>query len=285
MAIFSTIGTVGFLINSTINISKRLLEIRDVERQAQDVLEVSDGIKKILQQTRRLRRQKWQLLSNIEKGIIDAELEQAERAVRNVAMLVEPARADMQTNSGSVTLATRGWFVVRDSPKIVASLERLRLAYQGLNTAITVLCSRGPGPEYMRHEAQPEPKYPPPSYEDSQFLNSKRHSIIFRDDGVELSGEWVDKGRGTHEDEPIIEVSPAVLQPGPDMSGLQVDWREQPRWQAAFDRIRPPEREESGGRRAQTPDPNSMAGGMRVEGRSRGQRWLAHRASYQEGMF
>lgn len=277
MSIFSTIGTVGFLINSAITFSRRIFEIREVEQQAQDVLTISDGIKKILQQTRRLRRQKSRFLSNIEKDMIDAELDNAEEAIRNVAMLVEPARADMQTNNGSVTLATRGWFVLRDSPKISASLNRLQFAYQGLNTAIGVLCSRGSAPIYTRQEVEPEPKYPPPSYEDSQFLNSKRHSVIFKVEPVELDVEGPGEARQRHETDSIIEVSPAVLGEGPDMSGLQVDYRE-----AASERMRQARRGVFGAGRAQTPEPDSTAPGMRIGGRSRGQRWLAHRASFQE---
>ncbi|KAL1634493.1 hypothetical protein SLS58_010646 [Diplodia intermedia] len=150
MSLFSTVGTIGFLINSSINVSRRIFELRDVEKQARDVLEISDGMKKLLQHTRKLRRQKSQLLSAEEKAMIDGELERAEKAVATVALLVEPARADMQTNNGNVSIATRGLFVLRDSPKITASLSRLQFAYHGLCTAMGILCNRASVPACTR---------------------------------------------------------------------------------------------------------------------------------------
>ncbi|KAB2570460.1 hypothetical protein BFW01_g5172 [Lasiodiplodia theobromae] len=287
LSLFSTVGTIGFLINSSINVSRRIFELRDVEKQAKDVLEISNGMKKMLQHTRRLRRQKSQLLSTLEKDMIDTELSHAEKAVANLALLVEPARADMHIHNGNVTVATRGLFVLRDLPKITASLSRLQFAYYGLCTVMGILCNRGSVPTYPKHEVQPEPKYPPPSYEDSQFLNSKRHSVIFKEEPVELGIESAAEMRQATESTPVIEVTPAVLADGPDMSGLQVDWREQPRWQPGSEAIGQPQHQTHSAGRARTPDPDSTSGNpaaprRRIGGRSRGQIWLTHRASFQE---
>lgn len=137
------LSAAGPIINATITIPQRLFEIKAVSQQARDLLETSNQINQTLEYARTLRDQKAPLLSATEKRWIDDVLGNAERAVKSFALLIEPARVDMQTSpANSLSLATRTLFVLRDSPKVAINLSHLSIAVQHLNTAVGTLSSR-----------------------------------------------------------------------------------------------------------------------------------------------
>ncbi|GME42675.1 hypothetical protein EPUS_04998 [Neofusicoccum parvum] len=210
----SGVGAAGAIINSSVSVTQKLFELKAVGDQTRDLLETSEQINTTLEYARTLRRRKSKILSTFEKRWIDGVLDTTEKAVRSVASLIEPARVDIKTK-GRISLATRGLFVLRDSPNVSASLARLGIASQSLNTAMGTLCSRD-GSAYQAQSYQPpaETKPAPPSYEESQGpgLRPRR-----RESGIPAKPELgVDASVGTsrwsmYREEPQIPAYPVGL--------------------------------------------------------------------------
>jgi hypothetical protein len=178
------VSAVASAFNATIRISQVVYELKAVGEQTRDLLDTTNHISTSLQVVRNLRRQKSGYLDGIEKKWIDDVVMNIEKTLGKVATLIEPARADMQTNFGKVGLINKGLFVLRDSPKVGTHLGRLGIASQSLNTAMNILCAKearaGPYPVggspllkmegggNVRNDAKL------PSYGESEFLNRRR---------------------------------------------------------------------------------------------------------------
>lgn len=164
-------------------------ELKAVGEQTRDLLDTTSQVSSTLQHAHVLRRQRSGLLNATEKRWIDDVLQATEKAVGNVAALIEPARVDMQTHFNKIKFFTRGQFVLRDSPKVQVQLGRLGIVAQGLNTVMTVLCNREGSvkppteplaPKRVDSASSDRDLKPPPSYELVELLNRRRESDLKR---------------------------------------------------------------------------------------------------------
>jgi hypothetical protein len=179
--------SVGTAVNGLFKIGQTVYAMIAVTEQAHDLLDSACHVTASVETVRSLRRQKSGLLQTEEKKWVDRVINDTEKTLNNVASLVEPARVDMQTNSGKIGLINRALFVFRDSPKVATNFARLTLTSQSLNTALTLLSSReGARSGATRHHPNIElsllstvsPKQEglqlPPSYQESEYLDRKR---------------------------------------------------------------------------------------------------------------
>jgi hypothetical protein len=180
------LATVSSVFNATLKISQTYYELKAVGEQTRDLLDTTKHIDDSMRNVRIVRRQKSALLTATEKEWIDREISNSEKAVSDVARLIEPARLDMQTSKSTkdIRFKNRVTFVLKDSPNVAVQLTKLSIATQGLNAAMGVLCNRG-GHGILgklnggtvkridRRSSSPSKK-PPPSYELSEFMNRRR---------------------------------------------------------------------------------------------------------------
>jgi hypothetical protein len=179
-------STVTSVFTATLRISQAVYELKAVGEQTRDLLDTTKHIDDAMRNVRIVRRQKSALLTVTEKEWIDREIKNSEKAVRDVAALIEPARVDMQKSNSTkdIRFKNRVLFVLRDSPNVAVQLTKLSIATQGLNTAMGVLCNRegyadpgklhgGTVKRLDRRSSSPAQKAPP-SYELSQFMNRRR---------------------------------------------------------------------------------------------------------------
>jgi hypothetical protein len=123
----------------TLRLSQTAYELKAVDQQARELLGTTDHVNTCVKTARELRRQKSAFLSSSLKFWIDGVILETERTVQDVAALIEPARVDMRTNSGRVSLKNRVAFVLRDSPRVETNLHRLSIASGNLNSVMVVL--------------------------------------------------------------------------------------------------------------------------------------------------
>lgn len=130
---------------------------------------------------RPLRRQKSALLSSTLKKWIDHVISDTDKTLQNVAALIEPARVDMRTKSGKVSFKNKVAFVLRDSPRVGTNLNGLAMVSQSLNTVLGILSSMDLGDEgdlrpmgNLVINANVDPRYPPPAYEEFNRLRRER---------------------------------------------------------------------------------------------------------------
>jgi hypothetical protein len=179
--------SVGTAVNGLFKIGQTVYAMIAVTEQAHDLLDSACHVTASVETVRSLRRQKSGLLQTEEKKWVDRVINDTEKTLNNVASLVEPARVDMQTNSGKIGLINRALFVFRDSPKVATNFARLTLTSQSLNTALTLLSSReGTRSGVTRHHPNIEQSLLstvspnqeglqlPPSYQESEYLDRKR---------------------------------------------------------------------------------------------------------------
>lgn len=180
------LSTVSSVFNATLKISQTYYELKAVGEQTRDLLDTTKHIDDSMRNVRIVRRQKSALLTATEKEWIDREISNSEKAVSDVARLIEPARVDMQTSKSTkdIRFKNRLMFVLKDSPNVAVQLTKLSIATQGLNAAMGVLCNRegygilgklnrGTVKRTDRRSSSPS-KRPPPSYELSEFMNRRR---------------------------------------------------------------------------------------------------------------
>jgi hypothetical protein len=179
-------STVTSVFTATLRISQAVYELKAVGEQTRDLLDTTKHIDDAMRNVRIVRRQKSALLTTTEKEWIDREIKNSEKAVRDVAALIEPARVDMQksNNTRDITFKNRMLFVLRDSPNVAVQLTKLSIATQGLNAAMGVLCNREGHADVGKLDAltvkrldrrsSSPAKKAPPSYELSQFMNRRR---------------------------------------------------------------------------------------------------------------
>src|SRR5271163_997177 len=176
-------ATVSSVFNATLKISQTYYELKAVGEQTRDLLDTTKHIDDSIRNVRIVRRQKSALLTATEKEWIDREISNSEKAVSDVARLIEPARLDMQTSKSTkdIRFKHRVMFVLKDSPNVAVQLTKLSIATQGLNAAMGVLCNRGilgklnggTVKRIDRRSSSPSKKAPP-SYELSEFMNRRR---------------------------------------------------------------------------------------------------------------
>ena len=135
-------GAIGAIVSTTLKISTIVYELKAVGEQTRDLLDSTQHVSNNLQTARTLRRQKSVHFDSNEKKWIDSVLISTDKTLSNVAALIEPARVDLQTKFGNVSLLNRGLFVFRDSPKVQTHLARLSIASGSLDTVLNVLCAR-----------------------------------------------------------------------------------------------------------------------------------------------
>ena len=228
------VSAIGSVINASWRIATVVYELKAVGEQTRDLLDTTSQVSSTLQHAQVLRRQRSGLLNVTEKKWIDDVLHASERAVGNVAALIEPARVDMQTQCNKIRLFTRGQFILRDSPKVQVQLGRFGIAAQGLNTAMGVLCTREGSVTSLKSPAdggaitkvdsggsENELK-PPPSYEVVELLDRRRESVLKRRASklpmaMDLDAE-LNKVQTLEEDPnsaPMVDINVAEVQPTP----------------------------------------------------------------------
>jgi hypothetical protein len=170
-----TISAVSSAVTVTLRLSQTVYELKAVDKQACDLLDTTAHIDSCMGAVRLLRRQKSALLSSTLKRWIDHVISDTDKAVQNVAALIEPARVDMRTKSGKVSFKNKVAFVLRDSPRVGTNLNSLAIVSQSLNTALGILSARdslmdagGEG------DLNADPRHPPPAYEDIMQLRRER---------------------------------------------------------------------------------------------------------------
>jgi hypothetical protein len=172
-----TISAVSSAVTVTLRLSQTVYELKAVDKQACDLLDTTAHIDSCVGAVRQLRRQKSALLSSTLKRWIDHVISDTDKTVQNVAALIEPARVDMRTKSGKVSFKNKVAFVLRDSPLVGTNLNRLAIVSQSLNTALGILSARDssmdPGGE-GDFNANPDPRHPPPAYEEIMRLRRER---------------------------------------------------------------------------------------------------------------
>lgn len=153
---------------SALKLTEKVFEIKAVDEQANSLLETVNEINGQLDAAKSLRGQKDSLLSTVEKTLIDRTFESTERALGEVAKLVEPCRVAMKSSKGDLEFGMRLMYVLRDSPRILVSLGQLQIASQRLQTALHILCSR----EVQVNQL--------PTYQESQFFTQTRAKNMLR---------------------------------------------------------------------------------------------------------
>ncbi|KAI7287173.1 hypothetical protein KC343_g286 [Hortaea werneckii] len=185
----SALSAISTAFTLTLRIAEKVYEIKAVDQETKDLLEMADSINHKLEMGKKLRRQKSNLFETDEKTIIDTDLKDAEKAVKSVAKLIEPARADMQVYGGHIRVGTRIIWVVRDSAHIAVSLGKLNIAASGLNSTLSTLmgrtATRNPTPATNTDFLKP-----PPTYHESEWLYASREkNLLKRASMRSLTGE------------------------------------------------------------------------------------------------
>jgi hypothetical protein len=137
---------------AVLRISQAVYELKAVGEQTRDLLDTTKYVNSSLESVRELRRKKSALLNREEKRWIDQQVEFTQRAVDNVAVLIERARVDMQAKNDTgneddyqtkhIKIHHRARFVLRDGPKVQTNLMNVNMAMNGLNSAMVTLSSR-----------------------------------------------------------------------------------------------------------------------------------------------
>lgn len=126
----------------TTNSAENTFKLQAVEEQTADLLATIRHILNDVQEARRLRRLKDSSLDAGERKWMDGVIIDTDSTAREVALLLEPSRVDLQTRKGSISLRTRLLWVMRDSHKLKDKYARLTVCHQSLVSAITTLHAR-----------------------------------------------------------------------------------------------------------------------------------------------
>ncbi|KAF7506548.1 hypothetical protein GJ744_011694 [Endocarpon pusillum] len=236
MAMDGGVSAFGSIFNASWKIATVVYELKAVGEQTRDLLDTTSQVSSTLEHAHVLRRQRSGLLNSTEKKWIDDVLQASERAVGNVAALIEPARVDMQTKFNKIKLLTRSQFILRDSPKVQVQLGRLGIAAQGLNTAMAVLCHRDGSVSSiktptdggaLKKAASENDLKPPPSYEVVELLDRRRESLLKRrasklpmNNDEEMNKAAMSEGDPISD--PVVNINVTEVQPTP-MTSPQPD--------------------------------------------------------------
>jgi hypothetical protein len=181
---------------AALRISQAVYELKAVGEQTRDLLDTTKYVNSSLESVRELRRKKSSLLNREEKRWIDHQVEFTQRAVDNVAVLIERARVDMHAKSETgneddyktkhIKIHHRARFVLRDGPKVQTNLMNVNMAMNGLNSAMVTLSSREGHDTHLRvAQSRPggapgrrstSPGKAPPPYAEGGFMY--RHKTV-----------------------------------------------------------------------------------------------------------
>ena len=128
-------------INSSIKILEVTYLLKAVGEQTTDLLRTTEHVNRNVNEARRLRRLKASLISADEQSWMDATIGDTEKALLEVAQLIEPARVDVST-SKSINSKNRVLWVFRDSPKVRDKHNRLSICHQSLIGVINGLYAK-----------------------------------------------------------------------------------------------------------------------------------------------
>ena len=121
-----------------LRISNRLYSFKTADDTARNVMSAISFLDPAIRAVRLARQQGVIPLSDAQKTWIDQQITFAEQSMDRAALLVEPARIDLQKRS-RVRFARKISFVLRDSPRISACFNQLSVAGSGLNKAASIL--------------------------------------------------------------------------------------------------------------------------------------------------
>lgn len=171
-------------VSSALNFGFRVVqtgyELKAVPEQTQELLDTIQTVTEDIKYARGLRRQKSAHLDIREKVHIDGKITDTEKAKDGLEALVEAARVDMMTRFGQVGTWKRALWVVRAGPKVDTTLARLNVAAIALSAAVAFMSARDGGKPWSSMEDNNNAGVgagmasPPPTYETSEFINSRR---------------------------------------------------------------------------------------------------------------
>ena len=211
-----TATAVGSAANISLRLFQIIYEFKAVGQQTQDLLESTNHVSSTLQSAEIMRQQKSAFLTADERDCVDNIIVDTRRCLKSVAALVEPARVDIQIKSGHVGFLNRSRFVFRDSPKVANNLARLGIAHQSLNSAMCVLCSKGPHcqpvSDIYQHQFMSQPSYERERCVQLQRLPRMTSASLSSDDGETLSSAY------SHSQRPFFIVQ--IQSPDPRLSTI-----------------------------------------------------------------
>jgi hypothetical protein len=126
-----------------LRISNRLYSFRTASDTTRNILSALTFLDPALRAVRLARVQGVLPLAPSQKAWVDEQIAFAESSMDHAAVLVEPARVELETRA-DVRFRRKVRFVLRDSPRIHACWEQLSAAGAGLNAAANLLY--GPRP-------------------------------------------------------------------------------------------------------------------------------------------
>jgi hypothetical protein len=128
-------------LHSSIKILEVCYSLTAVGEQTTDLLRTTEHVCRNINEAHRLRRLKASLIGVEEQAWMDAAIDDTEKALLEVAHLIEPARVDA-SNTHSISTRNKVLWVFRDSPKVKDKHNRLSLCHQTLIAVINVLYAK-----------------------------------------------------------------------------------------------------------------------------------------------
>ncbi|KAI9738418.1 MAG: hypothetical protein M1834_008921 [Cirrosporium novae-zelandiae] len=167
------ISGVGPAVNVTIKLFEITFALKAASEQTADLISTTGTIEHQIHEALRLRSLKTTILTEDECKWIDFVISDTTAAVRNIMRVIEPARVDMQTMNGGMSIRNRALWVFRDSDIIADKHRRLGICANSLGTVInTLYIKQGSivGDAAIRGEMWG----PPPVYQENELLTWKR---------------------------------------------------------------------------------------------------------------
>jgi hypothetical protein len=121
-----------------LRLSNRLYSFRTASDTTRNIISAITFIDPAVRAVRLARQQGVLPLSSDQKAWIDGQIAFAEESMDRAAILVEPARMDLQARA-TVRFGRKVRFVLRDSPRLQTCFEQLSAAGAGLNAAANLL--------------------------------------------------------------------------------------------------------------------------------------------------
>lgn len=157
-------------VSSSIKILEVCFLLQAVGEQTRDLLRTTEHVNRNIIEARRLRSLKASLVDGEERTWIDATIDDTEKALLEIAQLIEPARVDTSIMY-SISSKNKVLWVFRDSPKVKDKHNRLSLCHQTLVTVINVLYAKNVVIIAPPPAEKPEDQPPPYSSEMEAMFN------------------------------------------------------------------------------------------------------------------
>ena len=125
-------------IASTIKILEVVYLLKAADEQTTDLLRTTEHVERNVKEARRLLRLKASHITDEERSYMLGVVADNEKALLEVAQLIEPARVDIEITK-SINPKNRILWVFRDSPKVRDKHGRLAFCHQALMTVIGAL--------------------------------------------------------------------------------------------------------------------------------------------------